>query len=922
MSDKWNCLLILIFFFTLCASQETISSDKSTIPLKEVLRSIELNHQVTFYYIQEWVEDVTVDSLIMDKDFPQILDVLFQNTDLNYYRTDNKRIILTQNSVIYEALPDGFFEKREHIQTTLVPSEEVAIPQVFYREGISTNEPSIQKFVIGKASAGVPTKEAVISGIITNNETKEPIPDLAIRVRGKSIRAVTDDQGYYELRLPIGVYFLELRALGIENSVVEAIIYNTGTLNISLSEGLEQLEEVVVRADAKKNVEEAATGTTTVDSEASKNIPIVLGERDILKIAASLPGVTTAGEGAAGYNVRGGKTDQNLFLLDNALIYNPSHFFGIFQAINPFTTEGVDIYKGHIPASYGGRLSSVFDIRTKSGATDSLRGEASLGPVTGNIALELPIVKGKSSFIFGGRGTYSDWILRSLDDPTLSSSTANFFDVIGKYEHKINDKNTLSTEAYYSRDAFSITVDSLYTYSNRIFSLNWNHTYKNDKLRGDLILYNSDYQFNIDFDGETDTDFVLKYKVNESQLKYVMKYALNPSHALNFGISTKFYKVQPGSIEPGNSDSSVSPRTIPREKGLESAIFLSDAFSLSDKFLIDIGVRYSIFAVLGPSIQRSYEEGQPRNENTQTDTQEFANNEIIETYGSPEYRLSGRYLLIPSFSLKASFNTGYQYIHTLSNNTTVSPLDTYKLSDLNIKPQEGNQYALGLYKNLEGNAYEISLEGYYKRYDNALDFKTGADLLLNENIEREVLQGEGKAYGIEFLIRKNIGNLNGWLGYTYSRSFLKFDSEFSEERINNGDFFPANYDKPHDVSLVANYRITRRYSISTNFVYQTGRPVTYPLGTFQFNNASFVYYSDRNKFRIPDYYRLDLGINIEGNHKLYKPGHSFWTISVYNVLGRNNPYSVFFVTDDGEVKALQSSIFSIPIPSITYNFKF
>ena len=376
-------------------------------------------------------------------------------------------------------------------------------------------------------------------------------------------------------------------------------------------------------------------------------------------------------------------------------------------------------------------------------------------------------------------------------------------------------------------------------------------------------------------------------------------------------------------MEPlGGSGSIVEPQFIDRERGLESALFVSANLDLTDKLSVEAGVRLSNFLALGQGSQLVFEDGQPRNLASITDTLNFEKNEVIESFFNPEPRVSARYLLNPSLSLKAGYGRTYQYIHRLSNNTTVSPIDTWKISDSNIEPQSADQFTFGIFKNIEGNTYELSLEGFYKRSDNILDFKTGAQILLNENIVLETLQGEGESYGVEFLVRKNKGKLNGWLGYTYSRSFIKFDSQFPEEQINNGDFFPSNFDKPHDVSLVANYKFSKRFSLSTNFTYQTGRPVTVPVGSFSFDNSEFVVFSDRNSFRIPDFYRLDLGLNIEGNHKIKKFAHSFWTISVYNVLGRNNPFSVFFVTENGEVLGQQASIFNIPVPSITYNFKF
>ncbi|MGB5555321.1 MAG: TonB-dependent receptor, partial [Flavobacteriaceae bacterium] len=817
---------------------------------------------------------------------------------------------------------DGFFEE----SPTDRPSEDVQVNAIlvnpnYFNESEDVNTTKIETVRIGKEDKANTKNRFRLTGYVRNAKTGEAIPNLSLVVKNRNMGVVTDDEGYYSIELPSGLNILETRSMGMERAQKNVILFSDGTLDISLNENIEQLEEVVVAADAARNVEEAITGSTQIDSEESKNIPLVLGERDILKIATTLPGVSTAGEGAAGYNVRGGNTDQNLILLDDGVIYNPSHFFGIFQALNPYATKDVTIYKGNIPAQYGGRLSSVFDIRTKDSNVEKFAGEASIGPVTNNVVLEIPLVKEKSSVLVGGRSSYSDWILRSLKDERLSNSTASFYDLIAKFNANINENNDFKATAYYSKDAFSITSDSLYKYSNRMFTANWNHRI-NDRNTANVNLANTEYRFTIGYDGPSNNDFDLGFKINETDLKLRFNYLHSDTHKFTYGLEGKLYNSDPGYIEPNGAESNISPLVIPRERGFESALFLSDSYTISEKFLVDIGLRYSFFAALGAATQRYYQGGVPKNEATLTETKEFGSNEVIKTYSGPEVRASARYFLAPEFSVKASYNSTLQYIHTLSNTTTVSPIDTWKLADANIKPARAHQYSLGLYKNLDANNYELSLEGYYKTSSDILDFKVGAQLLLNETIEAEVLQGEGKAYGVELLLRKNRGDLNGWLGYTYSRTMIKFDSDFSEERINNGEFFPSNYDKPHDFSAVLNYKLTRRFSLSTNFIYQTGRPVTYPVGRYTFNNTEYVYYSNRNEFRIPDYFRLDIGLNVEGNHRIKKFAHSFWTLSIYNLLGRNNPYSVYFVTEGGELKAYKSSIFAVPIPSITYSFKF
>ncbi len=888
-------------------------------PLKSVIKTIEEKSDYQFYYVEEWLGTALVSGDFVNAPISHILDDIFKNTDLNFFIFRKSKIILTQNNMIYNKLPEGIFEqsKKETAESIL----EKGISPIFYDLEKKSEIKNVGLIRIGKENKNNIQKTHLLKGVVRNKKTGIPISNLAIVVKNKNINAVTDSKGRYEINLPVGLNILELSALGIENIQKTVIIYNSGELDFELNDIFELLNEVVIEANKGRNVVKGIAGITQIDVVKIKTIPLVLGERDILKVATTLPGISTAGEGAAGYNVRGGKTDQNLILLDNALVYNPSHFFGIFSALNPFTTGQVNIYKGNIPSEYGGRLSSVFEINTKDGNTDKFSGEASIGPVMSNLTLETPVVKNKSALLVGGRSTYSDWILKLLDEESLKNSKASFYDFIAKYNHEINEDNTIRLSGYYSKDSYSITSDSLYSYSNKFFSLKWDHKI-NEKNSGSLIIANSEYKFNINYENDFENGFDLGYIIDDTEIKLKLKYLYNKAHKIDYGISGKYYAIHPGNINPIGLESTYKSLNISKEKGLEAALFVSDNFTVNEKLLIDGGLRYSFFAALGGASQRIYEEGLPKSEATLTGTISSDKNKIIEDYGGLEVRLSSRYILAPDFSVKASYNTSYQYIHTLSNNTTASPTDIWKLSDSNIKPQSASQFSLGFHKNVHDNIYELSIEGYYKKLKNIVDYKVGANILLNETIETEILQGEGMAYGVEFLIKKTTGKLNGWLGYTYARSWNKFKSDFNEETINSGKKFPSNYDKPHDISLVANYKLTKRYSLSTNFVYQTGRPVTYPVGMYTLNNADFVLYSDRNKFRIPDYYRLDLSLNIEGNHKIKKFAHSFWNISIYNVLGRNNPYSVFFVSENGKIKAYKSSIFSIAVPTITYNFKF
>lgn len=899
-------IVIFLICFPLFSQTDSLSFRFNELSKLEIIKLIEKKTNYKFYFIDDWLDKKPLSSTFDNTSIEDVLDVVFEGTTINYFILNNSDVILTNGNLIK---PIKYENKAKVLGATpvLIDSKRLL---------------SDDLIKIGKEKE-IKTRETVkLSGIVRDFKTKKPLEGVIILEKEKNIYTVTDNKGFYNLLLPYGRNTLDVRFVGFESQKNEVIIYDEGNLNFLINEKPEELDEVIINASVNKKIRQTMSGVNQIKVQEIKTIPLVLGERDILKVAATLPSIKSSGEGAEGVNVRGGKVDQNLFLLDNGVIYNPSHFLGLFSAINPFTTNGLKIFTGHIPSEFGGRLSSVFEITTNDSDTKKIKGEASIGPVTGNVNLEIPIVKDKSGLILGVRTTYSDWIFNVLNNSDLSNSSASFFDVISKYKHVINKKNSLKLTGYYSEDKYQIASDTINKYGNRMFSLNWEHKFSDDK-KGNLVLYNSNYAFNIDYETiENNLGFNLEYKINETAVKYKIYHKHSNKHKFNYGVESKLYNINPGTISPNNEVSSVTPLTIEKEKALESALYVSDEITFNKKLSLNLGFRINQYLGLGPSNQRIYDSNFTKNDATLINTIKYDNNEVFKSYYNPSYRISAKYVLDNDIALKSSINKSYQYIHRLNNNTSASPIDTWRLSDNNIKPQEGTQISLGVFKNINNDKIELSLEGYYKSYKNLLDYKVGANLLLNENIETEVIQGKGKSYGLEVFAKKSSGKINGWLSYAYSKSLIQLDNEFIEETVNNGNYFPTNYDKPHDFNAVLNYKLTNRYSISSNFTYQTGRPITYPTGKYIINGGELLTYSNRNEYRIPDYYRLDIGINIEGNHKIKKFAHSFWNISVYNVLGRNNPYSVYFETSNGSVKSYKTSIFSIPIPTITYNFKF
>ena len=690
---------------------------------------------------------------------------------------------------------------------------------------------------------------------------------------------------------------------------------------VSLAD-VQELGEIVVVGGRQSVVKSMMIGSEKFKPQLLKNIPSALGESDVLKIVLTLPGVTTVGEASSGYNVRGGATDQNLILFNGGTVYNPSHLFGLFTSFNSDAVEDVELFKSSIPVEYGGRISSVLRVTSKEANMQKFTGSASIGVLTSKANIEIPIVKNHVSLLLNGRTTYSDWILKKLPESSgYRNGTANFYDIGGVLTWKLNNRHRLKIHGYWSKDKFSFSSQDSYGYQNRNFSAEW-RSILNDQITATLSagLDHYDY-FNEDRNAPT-MAARLSFGIDQLWAKLHIRHLLADKQALSYGLSLQHYNVQAGKYEPVGERSFIATDQLQREKALESAAYFDYERSLTDKLSVSAGLRFSMFNALGPRDVNYYYDGELPSEGTLSETRHETG--IIKTYCGPELRLSARYALQENLSLKAGFNTMMQYIHKVSNTSIMSPTDIWKLSDLNIKPQKGWQLASGIYYETTDKAYEFSAEVYYKHISDYLNYRSSAVLLMNHHLETDVISTKGQAYGLELQVKKPFGKLNGWVSYTFSRSLLCQDDKRVSIPLNNGDWYPAEYDRPHEVKAVLNYKFTERYSLSSNFNYATGRPTTVPAGKYyDLHNQKFMpYYTDRNTYRIPDYLRLDLAFNIEPTHKLTSFLHTSFSIGVYNALGRKNAYSIYYITEGENVKGYKLSVFGAPIPYASLNIRF
>jgi len=755
-----------------------------------------------------------------------------------------------------------------------------------------------------------------VSGYVSDNANGEKLIGATVYVKQIATGTVTNLYGFYSITLEPGEYTFQYSYVGFQDVEKPVSLRENMKLDIDLSEDSNLIEEVVVTAERKdENVKSIEMSKQKLGIKKIKTIPAVFGEVDIIKAIQLLPGVSATGEGQSGFNVRGGSVDQNLILLDEAPVYNAAHLLGFFSVFNSDAIKNVEIYKGGIPAEYGGRLSSVLDIRMKDGNNKKFAATGGIGSISSRLTIEAPLKKDESSFILSGRRTYADVFLALSPDSSVRENTVFFYDLNTKVNYKLGESDRIYLSGYFGNDVFR-SGDFEFSWGNRTGTARWNHVF-NDKLFSNLTLIYSNYDYAL---GTTEdkTGFKWDSEIEDLSAKLDFNYFPNTKNTLKFGLQTIHHTFQPGKIKGVGEESIFGGFELDKNWALESALYLSNEHKLSSRLTALYGVRYSHFNNLGGSNVYSYDENY-----AVVDTTTYAKGESYNSFGNVEPRLGMRYSLTETSSIKASYNRMAQYVHLASNGISSSPLDLWFPSSSNIDPQIADQVALGYFHNFRDDSYEASLELYYKDIKNAIDFKDHAQLLINKFIEGELRVGEARAYGAELLVKKNVGAFTGWLGYTLSKSERKI------AEINDGEWYNATWDKTHDLSLVGSYEYSKRSTFSANWIYATGRAITLPTGRFDYNGSSVPVYSDRNAERMPAYHRLDLGWNLKCKDKPDR--WLFWdlNVSVYNAYNRHNAYTINFADADGDVvdgqtpeqEATKTYIFPI-LPSVTWNFKF
>ncbi len=773
---------------------------------------------------------------------------------------------------VRESLPAGYFEMHSDA-ATLTETIDARYKNKIYRIGI----------------AGAATS-AKIEGVITDDEAV-PLAGVLIVDDGSGTYTRSDKNGRYCLTIPVGETVLSFNDPDKEEQKLSVILCGDGVLNVQLHDRSTLLDAASISAESMRQHRTSDIGMASINSRLISKIPTAFGEGDVLKVVLALPGVQTVGEASAGFNVRGGSTDQNLILFNGNTIYYPTHFFGINSVFSPDMTDGVELHKGGGPASVGGRVSSVLDVGVREGSAKGFRGSLGLGLLTSRLNLEGPLGH-KTTINTGFRTSYSDWLLGMIPTSSeFSGGSASFYDGTIVITRKPNKNTTLQAFGYLSSDGFSFGADTTFRYGNANASLHW--TKESGSWTAKTSIGLDHYNNEMEEEQNAAEAYTLKTSVDQMFARLNLKHPLSASHTLNAGAELLYYKLDGGHRRPLGEESIVISKDLPTETALQPSLYFSDSWNPDPSYSIDAGLRLSSF-----SQGKSF-------------------------YAYPELRLSGRYSFTPVLSVKAGLNSTAQYIHLISNSSSISPVNTWKLSNAKIRPTIGYQASTGIYWTVFGGKVDLSAETYYKQVRDHLDYAYSAILVMNENLADDLVRVAGRSYGVELMARKSVGKLNGWVSYTWSRSFLRDTQNTGLMAINGGRWYNAPSDKPHDFKFIGNYAFTKRYSFSLNIDYSTGRPVTFPVGYYIYANGARLAYSLRNAYRIPDYFRMDVAFNIDPGHYLKALAHASFTVGCYNVTGRKNAYSVFYDTKDGSsLNAYKLSVFATPVPYINLNIIF
>jgi hypothetical protein len=870
---------------------------------------------VRIFYQKETVKNIQV---TLKEDSLSVLALVEKTISGTNLRVSewNKHLVVLPEINLYTGLPP--------FQPILSESQDVsdAVEKKTTAEEkyLTGRAPEVVKTIrIGNAGAIKTTGKAKILGRILDKDSGEPIYNATLYFPDLETGVVTDENGFATLLLRPGKHAVRIDYLGYERKNYLFDVYNDGNFTIELGRTVIQMKEFVVYGDKQMSMKSKDPGLDKIAMKTIKELPMMMGERDVLKISSMLPGIVNTGEGTSGINVRGGGSDQNAFYINKIPVYNTSHLFGFFPAFNSEIIRDFSVYKGHIPAQFGGRLSSVFNITTRQGNRKRFSVHGGISPITGNIVVEGPIIKDTCSVLLSARTSYSDWMLERIEDPTIRASSANFNDFAAAVNFDVQ-KTQIAAFAYRSYDRFRLADINDYNYTNSGVSLSISRTV-NAMLRGELSLIAADYSFKTTDRQQISSAYEHAYQTSHYEARLDFKHVISSTHTLDYGLGSTLYKLDRGTVSPLGILSLRIPVELGQEKGLESSIYISDTYEPNPRLSLTLGLRFSVFNPLGPDEVLVYAPGLPKDLRFIEDTLSFSNNQPLKWYTEPDIRAAVNYSTDENGSLKFAFNQMHQHLFLLNNTVSISPSAQWKLADYHLKPSQSNQVSMGVFRNLKQWGLETSFEVYYKQAKNFPEFRDGADFLKSPHVETAVLQGTQKSYGFEFFLKRNNRKIDGWLSYTYSRSLIQVDDVNKLNTINNGLVYPSNHDIPHVVNLVVNYHIRRRLTLSSVVTYQSGRPVTFPTSFYYVNGVPMLDYSNRNAYRIPDYFRTDLSLTLEGSLKKEKFIHSSLVISVYNLTGRENPYSVYFKNEEGKIKSYQYSVIGVPILTATWIFK-